>query len=62
MNRKQLLTFTINLLTIMTACGLVGAIYGLIYPQTTTPWFWFGFSGVCLLGVVLDYLDYRKLK
>ncbi|WP_139116790.1 hypothetical protein [Paenibacillus polymyxa] len=62
MDRKYFLRFTIGLLTLMSSFGLMAAICGLIFPMTTTPWFWFGFSGVCLLGVILDYLDYRELK
>ncbi|MEJ3719299.1 hypothetical protein WGM54_14865 [Paenibacillus polymyxa] len=62
MNRKEKLKFTMKLMLLLGCVGLGAALYGLVYPKTTTPWFWYGFSGVCLLGVILDYLDYRKLK
>ncbi|MDR6779548.1 hypothetical protein J2W98_003828 [Paenibacillus peoriae] len=62
MNKKEKLKFTMNLMFLLGCVGLGAAMYGMIYPKTTTLWFWFGFSGVCFLGAIVDYTDYRKIK
>lgn len=62
MSKKEKLKFTMNLMLLLGCVGSSAILYGLIYPKTTTPWFWFGFSGACFLGAILDYIDYRKLN
>jgi hypothetical protein len=62
MSRKEYI-FSMILATYAVISSLGAAIYGLIVPNTTTPWFWFTATGVFIIAGILEHLRYiRTIK